>query len=74
MRNDRLRINSVEICAVAHFKTCRLSTFHWIFKTEFRVQDEKVQKSSDGVKKKVRGDENISFENQSHDLCLKIKL
>ena len=55
MRNDHLRINSVEICAVAHFKTCRLSTFHWIFKTEFRVQDEKVQNSSDGVKKMCVG-------------------
>ena len=40
MRNDRLRINSVEICAVVHFKTCRLSTFHWILRqnSEFRMK------------------------------------
>ena len=56
MRNDRLRINSVEICAVVHFKDMSsLSTFHWIFKTEFRVQNEKVQNSSDGVKKMCVG-------------------
>ena len=74
MRNDRLRINSVEICAVVHFKTCRLSLLFIGFlrqNSEFRTKKFRTHLME---LKNVRGDKNISFRNQSHDLCLKIKL